>query len=375
MSKTVERILIICVDRDDDIGDKANIQTPIIGRDANLHAATALVLQDPEESDANAIFGALQTYDSLSTELHDADYEIVTISGSRRGGFTADKQLHDQLVDVLRQFPADNAILVTDGFSDEEVIPIIQSQVPLMSVKRIVVRHSETIEESWALFSRYLRRILEDPYYSRWVLGVPGLLLLIMGVMWQYIEFVNPGYILAVIIGILLMMKGFAVDKVISEFIYPSPLNLIRLFTTAIAFIIGGLAISQTLEILFEDVGPIDVWLPNLALVLGISLKFSVDLLVISSSIFIGGLGVYFYFVRDSRMLWSVVGLVVAVLMRIIALHVSEILLLPQSPVPSVYWIELSAIIALSIATTVIVIFVTLRQGRRFDEYFMNMEI
>jgi hypothetical protein len=171
------------------------------------------------------------------------------------------------------------------------------------------------------------------------------------------------------------MMKGFAVDKVITEFIYPSPLNLIRLFTTAIAFIIGGLAISQTLEILFEDVGPIDVWLPNLALVLGISLKFSVDLLVISSSIFIGGLGVYFYFVRDSRMLWSVVGLVVAVLMRIIALHVSEILLLPQSPVPSIYWIELSAIIALCIATTVVVIFVTLRQGRRFDEYFINMEV
>jgi hypothetical protein len=109
--------------------------------------------------------------------------------------------------------------------------------------------------------------------------------------------------------------------------------------------------------------------------VIGVTIQYAIDLVVIAFCIAIGGLSVYLYFMRDSRMLWSIVGLVATILMRGIALNVSEILLLDQTPVPTNYLIELSTIIALSIVTTIIVIFVTQRLGKRLDIYFTKEEI
>ena len=374
MSEKKEKILVLCVDRDNDIGDKTGVATPLIGRTKNLDAATQLALTDPEESDANAIFGAVQFYDGLSPDVDLSDYEVATIVGSNQGGITADKVIRDQLLAVLDAFPANSVVLVTDGFSDEAVIPIIQSQIPILSIKRIVVRHSESIEESWMLLSRYMRKAVEDPYYSRWIFGAPGILLLIMGLLWQFVEVVNPSVVLLVVVGALLIIKGFSIDKVVVEYIYPSPLNLVRLFTTSTSLVIGGLAVYQTYGILLENVGVFETWLPQISLVVGYALKYSVDLIFISFTIFIGGLSVYLYFIRDSRMLWSIVGLVVGVFMREVALHASEILLLEVWPVPMKYWIELTAIIASSIVITIITVFVTLRQGRRLEEYFKKTE-
>lgn len=374
MSEKKEKILVLCVDRDNDIGNNTKVTTPIIGRTKNLDAATQLALSDPEESDANAIFGAVQFYDGLSPDLNLEDYEVATIVGSNQGGITADKAIRDQLLAVLDAFPADSVVLVSDGFSDEAVIPIIQSQIPILSIKRIVVRHSESIEESWMLLSRYLRKAVEDPYYSRWIFGAPGILLLIMGLLWQFVEVVNPSVVLLVVVGALLIIKGFSIDKVVVEYIYPSPLNLVRLFTTSTSLIILGLALYQTNGILLENVGSFETWLPQISLVVGYALKYAVDLIFISFTVFIGGLSVYLYFVRDSRMLWSIVGLVVGVFMREVALHASEILLLEVWPVPMNYWIELTAIIASSIVITIITVFVTLRQGRRLEEYFTKTE-
>ncbi|MEE9509846.1 MAG: DUF373 family protein [Candidatus Bathyarchaeia archaeon] len=374
MSEQKEKILVLCVDRDNDIGNKTKVTTPLIGRTKNLDAATQLALSDPEESDANAIFGAIQFYDGLSPDLNLSDYEVATIVGSSQGGITADKAIRDQLLAVLDAFPADSVVLVSDGFSDEAVIPIIQSQIPILSIKRIVVRHSESIEESWMLLSRYLRKAVEDPYYSRWIFGAPGILLLIMGLLWQFVEVVNPSVVLLVVVGALLIIKGFSIDKVVVEYIYPSPLNLVRLFTTSTSLVILGLALYQTYGILLENVGGFETWLPQISLVVGYALKYAVDLIFISFTIFIGGLSVYLYFIRDSRMLWSIVGLVVGVFMREVALHASEILLLEVWPIPMNYWIELTAIIASSIVITIITVFVTLRQGRRLEEYFTKTE-
>ena len=59
------RILVLCVDSDDDLGVKAGIKTPILGRDENINSALSLALKDPEEPDANAIFEAVRIYDRL----------------------------------------------------------------------------------------------------------------------------------------------------------------------------------------------------------------------------------------------------------------------------------------------------------------------
>jgi uncharacterized membrane protein len=375
MSERKEKVLVLCVDRDDDVGVKAGVATPIIGREENLGIASKLALSDPEESDANAIFGAVQVYDRLYSEEKIEDCQVATIAGSEKGGMTADKRIRDQLIEVLEAFPAKDVVLVTDGFSDEEVIPIIQSQIPIMSIKRIVVRHSESIEESWALLSRYLRKAVQDPYYARWIFGAPGLLLLVMGILWQFVEIVNPSVVLLVVLGVLLMIKGFSIDRLFVELIYPSPLNLVRIFTTGIALIIGGLAVYQTYGILLATFGGPENWLIELPKVIGNVLQYATDLVFVSFIIFMGGLGVYLYFMRDSRMLWSIVGLVVSIFSREISLNISEILLLEKPPVSTEYWIELSAIIVASIAVTTITIFITLKQGKRLEEYFKKTEM
>ena len=59
------KVLVICVDRDDDLGKKAKIKGPVIGREKNIEAGTALILADPGEADANTIFEAVKIFDEL----------------------------------------------------------------------------------------------------------------------------------------------------------------------------------------------------------------------------------------------------------------------------------------------------------------------
>ncbi len=99
-----ERILVLCVDRDDDIGMKAGIDTPIVGRKENVNAAASLALRDPEEADANAMFEAVRIYDNLKKSAKgEEEYEVATIAGSDLKGVEADRQLVSELTDVLER--------------------------------------------------------------------------------------------------------------------------------------------------------------------------------------------------------------------------------------------------------------------------------
>ena len=55
--------LVLCVDRDDDMGEKAHVISPVIGRQENLNAAVALALVDPEDSDVNTTLAGIKIYD------------------------------------------------------------------------------------------------------------------------------------------------------------------------------------------------------------------------------------------------------------------------------------------------------------------------
>ena len=63
------KLLVICVDRDNDVGEKTGLETPVVGRNACIEAAQKLALEDPEDADSNAIFSAIKTYEDLS-QLH-----------------------------------------------------------------------------------------------------------------------------------------------------------------------------------------------------------------------------------------------------------------------------------------------------------------
>ena len=54
--------------------------------------------------------------------------------------------------------------------------------LPVVSVQRVVMKVSRSVEYSYAVFGKYLKMIAYDSKYSKFFLGVPGILLLIGGV-------------------------------------------------------------------------------------------------------------------------------------------------------------------------------------------------
>ncbi|NJD99906.1 DUF373 family protein [Thermococcus sp. LS1] len=176
------KALILAIDRDDDFGQKAGVEGPVIGRDACIDAALKLSLADPEDSDANVVYAAVKLYDELKGSGEFDEVEVALITGHPKVGVKSDLELSRQLDEVLQRFPANGVITVTDGAEDEQIFPIITSKVPIISSHRVVVKQSEGIETTYYIIYRYLREILSDPEVAKVVLGIPGMILLLYGI-------------------------------------------------------------------------------------------------------------------------------------------------------------------------------------------------
>ena len=164
MSEAAEKFLVLCVDRDNDLGVKARIQTPVVGRESAVAAATKLALTDPEEADANAIFAAVKKYDELLRA--ETACEVAIVCGDVNRGLEADRRLGKQVASVIAGSDYSGVVLVSDGGEDEQVIPIVQSLKPIVSVERVTVKHSERVEETYEVLGRYLKMLIFDPHYS-----------------------------------------------------------------------------------------------------------------------------------------------------------------------------------------------------------------
>ena len=84
-------LLVICVDRDDDVGKKAGISTPVVGRNACIEAAQSLALEDPEDADSNAIFSAIKTYEDLVSSGYKA--QVITVAGVESRSVQGDEKI------------------------------------------------------------------------------------------------------------------------------------------------------------------------------------------------------------------------------------------------------------------------------------------
>ena len=228
-ASTANKLLVICVDRDNDVGEKAGISTPVIGRDACIEAAQRLALEDPEDADSNSIFSAIKTYEDLISKGYQV--EVVTVAGVKDRGVQADEKILVETKKVLEKFSANGAVIVSDGEDDESVIPVIQNVLPVVSVQRVVMKVSRSVEYSYAVFGKYLKMIAYDSRYSKFFLGVPGMLLLIGGVA---SVFNITGEIFAVLVSILggaFLIRAFDVDRAWSSWSKPTPMGFIRMFT------------------------------------------------------------------------------------------------------------------------------------------------
>jgi len=179
-STAASKLLVICVDRDDDVGRKAGITTPVVGRDSCINAGQRLALEDPEDADSNSIFYAVKTYEDLVSKGYKV--EVAVVAGVEKRGVQADEKIVNEIKSILQKFSANGAVIVSDGEDDEMVIPVIQNVIPVVSVQRVVMQVSRTIEHSYAVFGKFLKTAIYDKTYSKFFLGVPGILLLIGGI-------------------------------------------------------------------------------------------------------------------------------------------------------------------------------------------------
>jgi len=165
--------LVICIDRDNDLGEKAKVITPVVGRGANIAAAVSLATIDPEDSDTNTIFGGIRILDELRSLGVDAD--IVSFAGDKNVGTISDHKIADQLDEFLSNQDVKSAIFVSDGAEDETLVPIVQSRVKIDSVRRIVVMQSENLESTYYMIKNFLK----DPKFLQTFFVPIGLALII----------------------------------------------------------------------------------------------------------------------------------------------------------------------------------------------------
>ncbi len=372
--KERRRILVLCVDRDGDLEVKAGVRTPVVGRKDNLDAAVALALRDPEEPDANAIFEAVRIYDHLKTGRKPEEaFEVATLSGSESGGVGADRKIVAELNDLLDSYPAKEVILVTDGYSDEAVLPLVQSRVQVSSVRRLVIKHSETIEETAAVFSRYLKMIAENPRFSRIALGVPGLLFLILGALsiFGWVQYYL--IVLLIVVSAILMVKGFGIDRAAVGFYRwakeysPPPIRiqisyfsiLAGVLCTILAVYLGWTTVSARVVFPTDLAG----WLSLLPRAAGFFIDGSITLIIVGVCVALLGRAIRYYLEHDVRLLRNAALMVIVGWSHQIFVSASDLLLDRAGIEKLIFSIVVGILIGLA---SVLVIFVVHRHCRKF---------
>jgi putative membrane protein len=199
--------LVLCIDRDNDLGSKAHLQCPIIGREDNVNAALQLGLIDPEDSDVNAIFEGIRVYDDLKSEGIEA--EIASIAGNEDVGLRSDQILAKQLDHVLSKVNATSVIIVTDGAEDEFILPIVQSRIQVDGIKRVVIRQSESLESTYYT----IKKLFEDPKIANYFFIPVGLTLILFAIFSFARQPEGALIVISAFIGIYLLFRGFGLDE------------------------------------------------------------------------------------------------------------------------------------------------------------------
>jgi len=90
---------------------------------------------------------------------------------------------------------------------------------------------SRSVEYSYAVFGKYLKMLAYDSKYSKFFLGVPGILLLIGGVATVFGYTAEIFAVLVSILGGAFLIRAFDIDRAWTSWSKPTPMGFIRMFT------------------------------------------------------------------------------------------------------------------------------------------------
>jgi len=228
--------IILCVDRDNDLGRKAGVEGPVIGRENNIAAAEKLLLADPTESDANCIFAAVKMYDELKGKFD--SLEVITITGFGKAGFKSDQRLNEQLDELEKKYEFQGVILVTDGAEDDQVLPILNSRTKILSKEVVVVKQSQPVESMYYT----IKEALNDPYIARIVFAVPGFVILFyaLTLIFNLQNLFTQG--VAFVVGLYLVIKGLGIELKVGK-MYKNMVKALSPQRASFPFYIGSILI------------------------------------------------------------------------------------------------------------------------------------
>jgi putative membrane protein len=351
-SSSFHKILVICIDRDNDIGSKGGIETPVIGRDNCINAGTRLAIEDPEDSDSNAIFGAVKTYEELVTKSCEA--EVAIVAGLLNRGVEGDEKISFEINEILTNFKAEGAVIVSDGEDDETMIPVIQTIIPVVSIQRVIIRHSRSVEYSYAVLGKYIKMLVYDPRYSKFFLGVPGSLLIASGLATVFGFTREAVAIVLSILGVAFVIRAFDVDRALSSLNRPTPSTFIRIFSTFAGIMIILVAIysgiSKVPVDLVEENSGVTKILTN-KLIIGNFVRGSITLLWIGIGTILGGILLSNWFKGSIRIMSDILGLVVLGLIYIPVAQFTSVLTEHANPFSLISSLLVGLAITLVVAT------------------------
>jgi putative membrane protein len=248
-------LLVLCVDLDDDLGRKAGVETPVIGREAVEEAAVALATVDPEDSDVNVLFQGVHIANEFG-EKGEA-VTVAAVTGTEKADVTANRKVGEELDYVLASLSTDeriSAVVVTDGAQDESVIPVIRSRVPVDGVRRVVVRQAQDLESMYYT----IKQVLNDPETRGTILVPLGILLLIYPLATLADRFGFPGAtlgVLSALLGLYLLGRGLGAGEAVDRWtervrrvLYTGRVTLITSVVAAALLLIGGIGGIEALE-------------------------------------------------------------------------------------------------------------------------------
>ncbi len=347
------KILVLCIDRDDDVGAKGGVKTPILGKDHCIEAGLSLAIEDPEDPDANAIFGAVKAYEKLRSKGYEP--EVALVAGKIDRGIEADEKIGREVKLVLNRYRADSAVIVSDGEDDEAVVPVIQTMIPVLSVQRIIIKHSRSVEYSYAVLGRYIKMLVYDPRYSKFFLGLPGALLVVSGLA---IILGLTKEALALVMSILggaFIIRAFDIDKSLGSLGRPTPTGFIRIFSVfagvliILVAIVNGFSSIPLEAIVNRDMGIVDIVTDRL--IIGNFVNGTITLLWIGiGTILIGSL-LSNWFKGSVRAMSDILRLVVLALLYIPILQFTSVLTEGTNPFNLISSLFIGLAITLIVAT------------------------
>ena len=195
-----------------------------------------LAISDPEEADANAIFASIKTYNDLDKSGRICEVAIVT--GTHSGGFKSDEKIRQEIKTIIDKTNITDVILVSDDSDESVILPIVQDLISINSIQRVVIKHSGALEETYAVLGRYLKMLIYDQRYSKFALGVPGLIfmswafLAIFGLLSQAVT------VTLAILGIAFVVRGFDLDRLTMSLPKLELSSYVRLFSLVSGFLV-----------------------------------------------------------------------------------------------------------------------------------------